>query len=344
MNEIDLRSDTVTRPTPGMLAAMMAAEVGDDVFGEDPTVRRLEEQVAALFGHEAAVFVPSGTMANQIAVRLHCRPQDEVLLEATSHIYVWEAGGPAALSGVTCRPLSGRYGLLSVDDLRECVRPDDYHYVRTRLVCLENTHNRGGGTIYPLASVQAIAAWAHQQGLAVHMDGARIWNAMVATGVPAAAWGRCCDTLAVCFSKGLGAPVGSAVIGSREQMATARRIRKLFGGGMRQAGYLAAACLYALEHHIDRLAEDHAHAQQIAAAIAEVPGLILTPPQVATNLVWFEAGPPFASAQEVAERLRQNGVRVAVLGPRLLRAVTHLGVSPQDCRRAVEAILRLRHG
>jgi threonine aldolase len=339
---IDLRSDTVTRPTPGMLAAMMAARVGDDVFGEDPTVRTLEERTAALFGKEAAVFVPSGTMANQIAVRLHCQPQDEALLEATSHIYLWEAGGPAALSGVTCRPIPAPGGQLRVSHLADAIRPNDYHYVRTRLLCLENTHNRGGGTIYPLGEVAQLAAWAREHGLAVHMDGARIWNAMAATGIPAAHWGQYCDTLAVCFSKGLGAPVGSMILGSREQMVQARRYRKLFGGGMRQAGYLAAACLYALDHHIDRLIEDHAHAQQLAQAIADVRGLKLTPPEVQSNLIWFEAEPPWTSAQQVAELLRQRGVLVAVLGPRLLRAVTHLDASAEDCRYAAEVFRSLR--
>jgi threonine aldolase len=339
---IDLRSDTVTRPTPGMLAAMMSAKVGDDVFGEDPTVRALEERTAALFGKEAAVFVPSGTMANQIAVRLHCQPQDEVLLEASSHIYLWEAGGPAALSGVTCRPIPAPRGQLRLHHLSEAIRPNDYHYVRTRLLCLENTHNRGGGTIYPWAEVAQLAGWAKEHGLALHIDGARIWNAIVATGISAERWGQYCDTLAVCFSKGLGAPVGSLLMGSREHMLQARRYRKLFGGGMRQAGYLAAACLYALEHHIDRLVEDHRHAQQLAQAIAEVPSLKLTPPEVQTNLIWFEVEPPWTSAQQVAELLRQRGVLVAVLGPRLLRAVTHLDVSAEDCCYAANVFRSLR--
>ena len=341
---IDLRSDTVTRPTPAMLACMMAAQVGDDVFGEDPTVRALEERTAALFGKEAAVFVPSGTMANQIAVRLHCQPQDEVLLEASSHIYLWEAGGPAALSGVTCRPIPAPGGQLRLIHLADAIRPDDYHYVRTRLLCLENTHNRGGGTIYPVREVARLFQWAKEHGLAVHIDGARIWNAIVATGTSAGQWGQYCDTLAVCFSKGLGAPVGSLLMGTRDQMLQARRYRKLFGGGMRQAGYLAAACLYALDHHIDRLREDHQHAQLLAQAIAEVPGLKLTPPEVQTNLIWFEAEPPWTSAQHVAELLRQRGVLVAVLGPRLLRAVTHLDVRAEDCHYASEVFRSLRPG
>ncbi len=335
---IDLRSDTVTKPTPGMLAAMTAAAVGDDVYGEDPTANELERRVADLFGKEAGLFVPTGTMGNQVAVRVHCRPQDEVLLETTSHVYQWEAGGPAALSGVTCRPIDGRFGILGVADLADKIRPDDMHAVRTRLVCLESTHNRGGGVVYPLETVKAISAWARANGLAMHLDGARIWNAMVASGVPAAEWGRHFDTISVCFSKGLGTPVGSAVVGPRDLIAQARRIRKLFGGAMRQVGYLAAACLYALDHHIDRLAEDHANAKLIAAAVAEVPGFTLTPPAVETNLVWFEVDARHGSARDVANRLREKGVLVAPLGKGVIRAVTHLDVTRGQCERAAAAI------
>jgi threonine aldolase len=338
---IDLRSDTVTRPSPGMLAAIMAAKVGDDVFGEDPTVNELEERVAALFGKEAGLFVPSGTMANQIAVRVHCRPQDELLLESTSHIYLWEAGGAAALSGVTCRTIDGADGLLTVGDLEGKIRPDDMHSVRTRLVCLENTHNRGGGAIYSLDLVAGISAWARRNSVAIHLDGARIWNAMVATGVPARDWGRQFDTVAVCFSKGLGAPVGSALVGPRELIAHARRIRKLFGGAMRQAGYLAAACLFALDHNVERLAGDHANARLIAAAVADVPGLTLTPGRLESNLVWFEVAAKHGSAESVAEKLRSRGVLVAALEANVIRAATHLDVSRAQCEQAAEAIRRL---
>jgi threonine aldolase len=338
---IDLRSDTVTRPTPGMLAAMTAAKVGDDVFGEDPTVNELEERTASLLGKESALFVPSGTMANQIAVRIHCRPQDEILLESTSHICLWEAGGPAALSGVTCRTIDGRNGLIGVADLEGKIRPDDMHSVRTRLVCLENTHNRGGGTIYPIESVAAISRWARRNGLAVHLDGARIWNAMAATGVTAREWAAHFDTVAVCFSKGLGAPVGSALAGPRDLIALARRIRKLFGGAMRQAGYLAAACLYALDHHVERIADDHTHARIIAAAIREVPGLTLTPDSVESNLIWFEVGQQMGTAKDVAGRLKAMGVLVAPLGATVIRAVTHLDVDHIQCQKAAEAIRSL---
>jgi threonine aldolase len=341
---IDLRSDTVTRPTPGMLAAMTSAAVGDDVFGEDPTINELERRAAALFGKEAGLFVPSGTMSNQVAVRVHCRPQDEILLESTSHILLWEGGGPAALSGVTCRPIDGRFGLLTAADFEGKVRANDIHAVHTRLVCIENTHNRGGGTVYSPEAVQGITSWARANGLATHLDGARVWNAMVATGVPAPEWGQQFDTVSVCFSKGLGAPVGSALLGPRDLITHARRIRKLFGGAMRQAGFLAAACLYAMEHHIDRLAEDHANARFIAAAVREVPGLTLVPPEVETNLVWFEVGGRFASAKDVAERLKAAGVLVAALGKNVVRAVTHLDVSREQCLQAAEAIRKLARG
>ncbi len=338
---IDLRSDTVTRPTPVMLAAMSAAAVGDDVFGEDPTVNELERRTAALFGLEAGLFVPSGTMANQIAVRVHCRPQDEILLESTSHIYLWEAGGAAALSGVTCRTLDGRYGHLGDSDFANKIRPDDVHAVRTRLVALEVTHNRGGGTVMSPDAINGISRWARRHGLAMHLDGARVWNAIVKTGAPAQKWGDMFDTVAVCFSKGLGAPVGSMLLGPRDLIAHGRRIRKLFGGAMRQAGYLAAACNYALDHHIDRLAEDHENAQIIAKAVEDVPGFELAPPEVETNLVWFEVGSRHGDAKKVAERLQAAGVLVAPLEERVIRVATHLDVSRKECMRAAEAILAL---
>jgi threonine aldolase len=340
---IDLRSDTVTKPTAGMLAAMMAAAVGDDVYGEDPTVNDLERRVAAELGKEAALFVPSGTMSNQIAVRVHCRPQDEILLESTSHIYLWEAGAPAALSGVTQRAVDGRFGLLEVAQLEDKIHPDDMHSVRSRLVCLENTHNRGGGTVYPIEKIKAISAWARSHGLGMHLDGARLWNAVVASGTSAKEWSRHFDTVSVCFSKGLGAPVGSALAGPKDLIAHGRRVRKLFGGAMRQAGYLAAACLYALDRHVDRLAEDHVHAKRLAAAVAGVPGFKLTPPQVETNLVWFEVGSPWASARDVANRLKEKGILVSALGTNVIRAATHLDVTREQCERAAEAITSLIH-
>jgi threonine aldolase len=339
---IDLRSDTVTRPTPAMRAAMHSAEVGDDVFGEDPTVNRLEERVANLLGHESALFVPSGTMSNQIAVKAHTQPGDELLCDVNCHVYNYEVGGPAALSGVTCRPLDGDHGVLDVCHLEGKVRPtDDDHVVRTRLVCLENTHNRGGGRVYPLEKVKAIRAWTRRHGLALHLDGARLWNAVVATGTPARGWGEQFDSVSVCFSKGLGAPVGSALAGPRDFIARARKVRKLLGGGMRQAGVLAAAALYALDHHVDRLAEDHAHARVLARAVRDTPGLRLDPPEVQTNLVWFDVDPDLGTAREMGERLARHGVLVHVAGPQRIRACTHLDVSSAQAEQAAELIRRV---
>jgi threonine aldolase len=338
---IDLRSDTVTRPTPGMRAAMHAAEVGDDVFRDDPTINRLEERVADLMGKEAALFVPSGTMSNQAGVKAHTQPGDELLCDAACHIYNFEAGGPAVLSGVTCRTIEGDYGIIDVTQLEGKVRPINDHLVRTRLVCLENTHNRGGGRVYPLEKIQAIRSWAKAQGLAMHLDGARLWNAIVATGIPARTWAAEFDSVSVCFSKGLGAPVGSALSGPRDFIARARRIRKLFGGGMRQAGVIAAAALYALDHHIERLAEDHRNARPIAEAIADNPGLRLNPPEVETNLIWFEVEREMGSAKDVAQMLKERGVLVHVAGPQTLRACTHLDVSAAQAERAAEVFRRL---
>lgn len=337
---LDLRSDTVTRPTQGMRAAMHAAEVGDDVFGEDPTVNRLQERVAELLGKEAALFVPSGTMSNQIAVKVHTQPGDELICDVNCHIYNYEAGGPAILSGVMCHTLNGDCGILDATQLEDTIRPDDEHQVRTRLVCLENTHNRGGGRVYPFEKIQAIHAWTRQHGLMLHLDGARLWNAVVATGIAAKKWSALFDTVSVCFSKGLGAPVGSALAGPRESIMRARRIRKLFGGGMRQAGVLAAAALYALDHHIERLAEDHRNAQTIARAVADTPGLRLAPPDVETNLVWFRVEREIGTAEDVAAALKECGVLVQVLGPQTLRACTHLDVSATQVERAAEMIRR----
>lgn len=334
---IDLRSDTVTKPTPGMRRAMAEAEVGDDVYNEDPVVQALEARTAELLGKEAAIFTPSGTMANQIAVGVHCRPGDELLCSATSHLYVWEAGGIARLWGVTPRTFVGDGGLLTLGDVEDAVRPDDPHMVRTRLVTLENTHNRGGGRVHPFADVRAMAAWAKGEGLAMHLDGARLMNAVVASGVPAAEWAKSFDTVSICFSKGLGAPVGSAMAGSAEAIHQARRLRKLLGGGMRQAGVIAAAALYALENHIDRLAEDHEHARLLAEAFVEAPGLH---PEVwpETNLVWVTVDPELGTASDVVAHLKSHGVLASALGPQTLRACTHLDVSREDVEIAADVV------
>ena len=335
---IDLRSDTVTKPTSAMLAAMFAAEVGDDVFGEDPSINQLEVETAKFLGKEAALYVPSGTMANQIAVRLHCRPGEEILCEQNSHVILWEGGGPAALSGVTCRGLPGEFGVLTLNDLKDQPRPSDIHNVQTKLIWIENTHNRGGGTITSIDTLRAIREWSLSHGLKLHIDGARLWNAAVATGVPMKEWCREADTVSVCFSKGLGAPVGSAIVGDKETITQARRIRKLFGGAMRQAGFIAEACRYALHHHVERLADDHRNAQIIADAVRSTPGLTLVPDRVETNLIWMEVDPSVGTPAEVAARWHEQGVAVAPLGGRTIRAVTHLDVSTKDCERAAEVI------
>jgi threonine aldolase len=335
---IDLRSDTITRPTPAMRAAMHSAEVGDDVFSEDPTVNRLEERVAGLLGKEAALFVPSGTMSNQICVKAHTQPGDELICEATGHIYQFEVGGPAVLSGVTCRTLEGDYGILDVTQLDGKVRPVNDHLVRTRLVCLENTHNRGGGRIYPIEKIEAISTWARANGLIMHLDGARLWNAIVASGIKAAQWAKHFDTVSVCFSKGLGAPVGSALVGPREFVIRARKIRKLFGGGMRQAGVIAAAALYAVENHVERLAEDHKNARTIGQAVADTPGLRLDPPDIDTNILFFDIDPELGTAKQVAAALKERGLRVHPTAPQTIRCCTHLDVSAAQAERAAETI------
>ena len=338
---IDLRSDTVTRPTAAMRAAMASAEVGDDVMGEDPTVNLLERKAAELLGKEAALFVPTGTMANQIAVGIHAGPGDELLCDPSAHVYVWEGGGIARLWGVTARTIPGDFGLLQRDQLKGNIRPDDGHYARTRLLCLENTMNRGGGRVQPIEQVKLASEWARTNGLAMHLDGARLMNAVVASGIPASEYARHFDTVSLCFSKGLGAPVGSAIAGSAEMIWKAHRLRKVLGGGMRQAGIIAAAAVFALDHHVERLAEDHANAQILANAIEETPGLRLESGPVETNLVWVEVDSKLGTAAEVAARLKESGILVSALGLQVLRACTHLDVSREQAEQAAKAIKQL---
>jgi threonine aldolase len=344
---VDLRSDTVTRPTPGMRAAMAAAEVGDDVFGDDPTVHRLQDRLAEMLGKEAALYVPSGTMSNQIAVRLHCQRGDEMICEAQCHIVNYEQGGAAQLSGVSTRAVEGNFGVLDVSQMTDLVRADDPHCTPTRLVCLENTHNRGGGRVQPLENVTEIYRWAHGQGLATHLDGARLFNAVVASGVAAARWAEHFDTVSVCFSKGLGAPIGSALAGPRKLIAQGVRHRKVLGGGMRQAGIVAAGALYALENHVDRLAEDHANASLLADAVRGIDGLELRPAQVDTNIVIFHIAPELGTAAAFHDRLAARGVLTHPFGPQLLRAVTHLDVTRSEVERActiLEEVVRMGAG
>jgi len=336
---IDLRSDTITKPTPAMREAMARAEVGDDVLGEDPTVRALEERTAELLGCEAALFVPSGALANQLAVRSHTQPGDEIFAEAQSHLHYYEAGAPAALSGVTCQPLAGERGLFTAATLAAAVRPPDQHFPSPRLVCLENTHNRGGGSVWPLARVVEVASTARQLGLALHLDGARLWNASVATGVPERDYAAHFDSISVCFSKGLGAPIGSALAGRRDFIARSRRFRKMFGAGMRQAGIIAAGALHALEHHRARLAEDHANARLLAEGLAQIPGLEINLASVETNIVRIRL--PKGNAPARAEELKAAGVLMFATGPDVLRAVTSLEVMRADIEAAIAIAKKL---
>ena len=334
---IDLRSDTVTQPCPAMRAAMAAAEVGDDVIGSDPTVERLQEFVAELLGKEAALFMPSGSMTNQIAIRLHCGRGDEFLCEADCHVYNYEQAAFAQLSGVSARTVQGKYGILLPEQLHGTVRAAGDHLARTSLLCLENTHNRGGGTIQPLEHVDASCAWAKQNSLATHLDGARLFNAVVETGVEPKRWSRDFDSVSVCFSKGLGAPVGSALAGSRDFIRDARRARKLFGGGMRQVGILAAGAQFALEHNLQRLSEDHRHARLLADAVLRSPGLRLDPPPQ-TNILVVRLEADLGTSSEFAAKLLQRGVGVLPFGAHHIRLVTHLDLQLPQIHQAAEII------
>ena len=338
---IDLRSDTITQPTPAMRQVIAQAPVGDDVFGDDPTVNELEAYVARLLGKAAAVYMPSGTMTNEVALRVHTEPGDEVILESESHIYYYEGGGPAALSGVTCRLIKGQKGIFTAAALTESLRPADPHFPKTKLVCLENTHNRGGGRIYPLSTIEEIAQVCRAHDLRLHLDGARLWNACTAVGISESTYAAPFDTVSVCFSKGLGAPVGSALVGSKEQIQRARRFRKLFGGGMRQAGMIAAGALYALRHHRDRLQEDHANAQSLAEGLRQIEGIDLELDDVQTNIVVFRT--QVMPASVLVQKLREQDVAVLAVGPHTIRAVTHLMVTAEQIQQVparVEAVLR----
>lgn len=332
---VDLRSDTLTLPTPAMRAAMASAEVGDDVFGEDPTINRLEATVAERLGKEAALYVPSGTMANQIAIRCLTEPGDEVLLEAGAHPFHYEAGGPAVISGVTLRLITGEKGVLDPEVVRRAVRAPNVHHAPARLLSVENTANRGGGTVIPVARCAALAAVARSAGLSLHLDGARLWNAAVATGDTPAAFAEHFDLISVCFSKGLGAPVGSAVVGPKAVIQKARRVRKMLGGGMRQAGIVAAAALYALDHHFERLSEDHQRAQDLWEGLTTA-GYRADRPE--TNMLYVDV----PDAPAFAERAAAAGVFCIALSFEQVRLVTHLGVNDAGVAKAIAVFAGLR--
>ncbi len=338
---IDLRSDTVTKPSPAMRKTMAEAVVGDDVFGDDPTVQRLEAMVAEMLGKEAALYVPSGTMANQVSLYTASERGDEVLCGTDCHIINYEVAAPAVISGLLVHPLPDEKGILSPEMIRKNIRPQNIHNPHTAIIALENTHNRAGGTIYPIETIAEIESIARKHGLWMHLDGARLWNAHVATGIALEMYASHFDSVAVCLSKGLGAPVGSMVLGTKDFIGKARRTRKLFGGGMRQVGILAAAGIYALQHNIDRLAEDHANARYLAEQFAALPGLSVDLETVQTNIVIATVDPDMMSVDDFTSRLSERGVLCVPFGAERVRFVPNLDTSAEDCRRAAAAVTEI---
>jgi len=334
---VDLRSDTVTKPTPGMLEAMWSAKIGDDVFGEDESITELEEKAAKIFGMEAGIFCPSGTMTNQVAIKCFTQPLDELIADQTAHVYRYEGGGIAFNSGVSTRLLNGYRGIITAEMIEPEINAENVHYPRTSLVVLENTVNRGGGSCYTLEHIKPIAALCKARGLKLHLDGARIFNALTYTGDKAADYGKYFDGISVCLSKGLGAPVGSVFLASKETIKYARRVRKVFGGGMRQAGFLAAAGIYALDHHVERLKIDHVHAQILADALAKCSWVTNVLP-AETNLVLFDTAEP---AGIVSKKLDEHGIKALPTAANLIRFVLHLDVHPEQVEYAVATLKTL---
>lgn len=337
---IDFRSDTVTKPTPAMQEVMQKAALGDDVFGEDPTINELEAKTAAMFGMEAAIFCPSGTMTNQIGIKMHTQPADEVICDFLSHVYQYEGGGIAFNAGASVRLLTGDRGRITAQQVLEAINPDDVHKPHSSLVVLENTSNRGGGSCYELAEIEAIKKVCTENNLKLHLDGARLFNALVYKNQSAKDYGRLFDSISICLSKGLGCPVGSVLIGTKEDIRKARRIRKVFGGGMRQAGVLAAAGIYALDHHIERLAVDHAHARQIETALLSHP-LVETVIPVETNIIIFQLKPTITAA-DMVEKLKEKGILCFATGKQTIRFVVHLDVSAEMVERTLEMIKEIK--
>src|SRR3954469_406809 len=334
--DVDLYSDTLTKPTDEMRRFMCSADVGDEQKGEDPTVNTLQEMVAELLGKEAALFLPSGTMCNEIAMRVHCRPGDEMIAHRTAHPIHFETGGPAALAGVNVSPLDGPRGQYDADAVTAAIRPDNRYMPKSRLLWVEQTSNLGGGSIWPLARITAVTDVARRRGLRTHLDGARLMNAVVASGVSARDYAAPFDSAWIDFTKGLGAPVGAALAGSREFIAEAWRCKQQMGGAMRQAGIIAAGGVYALRHHVKRLAEDHANARRLAEGLAALPGVTLDPKTIETNIVFFDLTGN-VDAPALVDRLLERGVRVGAMGARTVRAVTHLDVGADDIERTLEA-------
>ena len=339
---IDLRSDTVTKPTAAMRDAIAGTAVGDDVYGDDPTVNSLEERVAALFGHEAALFCPTGSLANQLSIRTLVKPGEELLVETRSHIVRAELGAAATFSGITTRTWPAEDGLLRAEDPLAIAHENAGPYlVSTKAIAVENTHNFGGGTVQPIAEIEKLSVAARARGIALHLDGARIWNAHIASRVPFAEYGKHFDTISVCLSKGLGAPVGSLMISTKERIQEARIWRKRYGAGMRQVGILAAAGHYALDHNISRLAEDHLRSQKIAQALAAINPSLVDPKKVATNIVGLELSKVGITAAELASRCKEAGLWISALGPHYARLVTHLDFDDTQCDQAIEILKEL---
>jgi threonine aldolase len=342
---IDLRSDTVTKPTDAMRQAMAHAEVGDDVYGEDPTVNRLQEMAAAIFGKKAALFVPSGTMGNQLAIRLHTQPGQEVIVESTAHIVRYEQGAAGALAGVQLHWVAGNRGLISSEQVEAAIRPKEPHTVQTGLICLENTHNSGGGTIYPLATIERIRTVASTHGIPMHLDGARLFNAIAATTLPPASYAQHFDTLSVCLSKGLGAPAGSLLLmNDLTLLDRAKRFRRMYGGAMRQAGVLAAAGIYAIEHNLGRLKEDHDHAKRLARQLQHIPSVRINPQDVDTNIVIFGVIGHRLGPSAIVAALKQEGLLINAIGGNSFRAVTHLDISSAMVEEACTIFTRVLGG
>jgi threonine aldolase len=338
MNWIDLRSDTVTKPSHEMRESMSNAEIGDDVYGEDPTVNLLQDKTADILGKEAALFVPSGVMANQLAIKTHTQPGDEVIVESESHIFNYETAGAAFLSNVQLQTIKGNHGVLNAEQINQSIRSSVYYNPKTALVCLENTHNKAGGTIYPLEEIKSISELLGNRNIILHLDGARLWNASVASGIKPKEYSRFFDTVSVCFSKGLGAPVGSALAGTREKIEKARKYRKIFGGGMRQAGILAAGALFALEHNMEQLKEDHKKAKLLAKLLQRVSGIHIDQEFVQTNIVVIDIRGRKESAGDILAQLKLKGVLLSEMDFSTLRAVTHLDVSMENVKNAADII------
>jgi threonine aldolase len=334
---IDLRSDTVTKPTDEMRKAMARAEVGDDVYGEDPTVNRLQDMAATMLGKRFALFVPSGTMANQLAIRSHTQPGQEIIVESKSHVVRYEQGAAGALAGVQLHWVTGERGIMTVEQVEAAIRPNDAHSITTALICIENTHNAGGGTIYPLSTIEKIRALAVRHGIPMHLDGARLFNAVAATTLPPTVYAQHFETVSLCLSKGLGAPVGSLLISNDQRlMDRARRFRRMYGGAMRQAGILAAAGIYALERHVARLKTDHEHAKKLARQLQHISAIQIAPQHVETNIVIFDIVDEHRSPAELVAALKEHGVLINAVGGQSYRAVTHLHITDKQIDEAAD--------